>query len=269
MASITLRANTVFPAATVVSVYPRANKILGQAPSGSAVTTGTVAADGTVSFTGLADGTGYTAYALVSAVNVYIDFVTETPRLPSPLSQQEPLEDARRRLWLPGGAVTETLTRADAVSNTAAPVSGTLLLAGGAVLPKGKTITRVGFVAGTTAGGTLTHQVFSVYRADTKALLGVTGDDVATAWAANAVKELVLATPVTPTEDIPVYFGLLVTATTVPTLAGAIAQSAALNALTPVIAATADAGLAGTPASVPAVAGALTGVVGTPYAYVK
>lgn len=73
MATVTL--NSVldtWPATTTVSVYPQSAQSAGwdrsSSPSGSATTTGVVAAGGSVAFTGLADDTAYVAAAQVSSV---------------------------------------------------------------------------------------------------------------------------------------------------------------------------------------------------------
>lgn len=284
MASITLRDGR-FPVGSNVSLFLPGQKGVpsspqpatpgGSAPNGAAVAGPVaVAADGSVTFAGLPDGTVYTAYALVGSLHTYADVRTENARLTEPGREsklQEPIEDEKSRLWLPGAAVAENMRRADATGNVAAPTSGTLVLAGGAVLPKGKTVSRIGFVSGTTALATGTHQVFALYRALDRALLGVTADDTNVAWGANAVKELLLASPFTPTDDVGIYFGLLVTASTMPSLAGAVMQNAALASIGGAnhIAGTADTGLAGTPASLPAVAAALTGQTGIPYAWAR
>lgn len=75
MAAATVRSGR-FPVSTTVSVYPTQNRIDGQAPSGSAVTSGVVAGDFSVSFSGLVDGTMYVAYANVGGEHRYVGFGT-------------------------------------------------------------------------------------------------------------------------------------------------------------------------------------------------
>lgn len=89
-------------------------------------------------------------------------------------------------------------------------------------LHKGDVVTNLTFVSGGTAGATLTHWWFALYSdAATPKLLAQTADQVAAAWAANTVKTLPLAAPVTIAEDGFYWLAVMVAATTVPTLAGA------------------------------------------------
>jgi hypothetical protein len=277
MSSVTLK-NKAFPVGASIGAYLLTQKApyVNAAPTGSAVATATVAADGSVTFVGLIPKTRYTAYYTPGGSDFrYIDFTADEGGRSS-IGQmgpnEEAVQDVRNRVWLPGQGVAENMDICIAKDNVAAPASGTLLIAGGMLLPKGKTISRIGFISGTTAAGTPTHQVFALYRRSSLAkLAAVTADDTSTAWAADTAKELVLATPYTPAEDESVYGVLLVTATTVPTLTGANMKSAAVSGLltTSPKGATADASLAGTPASLPATLGALTAVAGCAYCWVR
>lgn len=81
MASFTLKPPSPFPVGTVVSVYaasdwPTIKQPPSGSPPGSAVTTGTVASDGTVTFSGLADATAYYASASVSGARHYVGLST-------------------------------------------------------------------------------------------------------------------------------------------------------------------------------------------------
>lgn len=79
MASVTLK-NDRFPAGTSVSAYTRSDfPVVPDPPSGApsgpvAVSTATVAADGSLVFSGLADDTKYVAYASVSSQDRYVRF---------------------------------------------------------------------------------------------------------------------------------------------------------------------------------------------------
>jgi hypothetical protein len=77
MAGITLPASSVhdrFPVGTVVNVYPRAARVVSDAPPvGAAITSATVGAS-SLAFTGLTNDTPYTAYALVNGKHVYVGF---------------------------------------------------------------------------------------------------------------------------------------------------------------------------------------------------
>lgn len=273
MASQVLRSDR-FPVGTSVGIYPVAQKNPGVAPQGSAVQTATVAADQSLTFVGLPDGTAYTAYATVNSVVVYVDFRTDSARIPEKgreSREQPPLADLKARLWLPGAAIDETIRRADATSATAQSLtSGTLHLTGAILLPAGVQVSRVGFVSGSTAGATLTNQWFAIVRQSDLAVLAVTADDGATAWAANTLKELVLSAPLQMADDTPVYLGVLVAATTTPTLAGAALSNAVIAGLggTAKLTGTSTTGLTA-PLAVGAAAAAITATAGVPYAFVR
>lgn len=69
----------LMPSGTSASVFYPWQKHLGGSPAGTALTTATVADNGTLTFTGLLSGTLYTAYAVVDGSHRYIDFETERP----------------------------------------------------------------------------------------------------------------------------------------------------------------------------------------------
>jgi hypothetical protein len=71
LASITLR-NDRFPTGTLVNVYPARYRHDGEAPTGDAVTSATVAANGDLIITGLDAGT-YIAYAQVAGEHRYVN----------------------------------------------------------------------------------------------------------------------------------------------------------------------------------------------------
>lgn len=78
MATQTLRAADRFPTGTVVAFYYAVQMILGQAPSGTAITTATVAADGSLTASGLPDNAELAAYAQVNGVHVYVRLRTDS-----------------------------------------------------------------------------------------------------------------------------------------------------------------------------------------------
>lgn len=102
----------------------------------------------------------------------------------------------------------------------------------------GDIIHSISFVAGSTAGATLTHSFAAIYNgvATTSALLAQSADNTGASWAANAVRTYTLATPFvvggttyTPqgsapasTQNGPMILGVMlsVTGTTIPTLHG-------------------------------------------------
>lgn len=84
MASVTLQVRDVFPPGTSVGAYKRTGwasvtvPTRGTAPTGSADTTATVAADGTLAFTGLTANTDYVAGAQISGTWTFLNFRAES-----------------------------------------------------------------------------------------------------------------------------------------------------------------------------------------------
>lgn len=123
----------------------------------------------------------------------------------------------KQKLWLPAGAIDETIPRA-LLQNTQLLASGSLALFGGAVIPAGQKVTNVAF-AFATAATSPTNAWFCLVRPSDRAVLAKTSDNGAGAIGANTVLSLPLATPYTPTTDEPVYLGAVVVATGMPALA--------------------------------------------------
>lgn len=171
----------------------------------------------------------------------------------------------QRSFWTPGSNSIETIPGIQAATNLAALSSGRLSLVGGIVLPAGQPITNISFMSATTAAGTPTNQLFGLYRQSDRALLRSTTNGTTGAWAANTVKTLALTSTYTPNEDTPIYLGIMVTATTVPTLLGASATVAA-NTIAPAKHGTSNTGLT---TSLPDPANALSVVANNPYGYVS
>jgi hypothetical protein len=130
-------------------------------------------------------------------------------------------------------------------------------------LPSGAVISKIGFISGSTAASTPTHQWFALYDQNLNAL-AVTADDTATAWTAQLLKSKNIAdtyssgwnanTSFTTTYTGFYYVGIMVAASTVPTLVGG-SVNGTLDALSPVTGFqdTAHTGLT-TPTGAPAVA---------------
>lgn len=165
----------------------------------------------------------------------------------------------------PTAAKGETLPRSY-VSSTglSAPTSGRLQLHA-IPLKAGHTLSTITFVSGGTALATGTNQWFSLYDGALN-LLRVTNDDGATAWAANSLKTLTLASSYTVPVDGLYYVGLTIVATTVPTLAG-VFPPGAITGAAPVLSYNANTGLTN-PASAPATATNLASQGPRAYAYV-
>ena len=86
-------------------------------------------------------------------------------------------------------------------------------------LEAGTVINSISFYSGATALATGTNQLFGLYDG-ARNLLATTVNDGAAAWAANARKILALSAPYTVTSAGLYYLGIMVAATTVPTLKG-------------------------------------------------
>jgi hypothetical protein len=89
-------------------------------------------------------------------------------------------------------------------------------------LQAGDVVTSLTFKSGATAAGTPTNWWFALYSsAATPALLSQSADQTSTAWGANTVQTLALATPQLVTVAGVYYAAIMVKATTPPTLLGA------------------------------------------------
>ncbi len=121
--------------------------------------------------------------------------------------------------------LTETFDRHDITeTNVAALTSGQLFLQA-IWLEAGMVVRWISFCSATTAGATLTNQLFGLFDSS-RNQLAVTSNDTTTAWAANTVKTLLVTTPYTVTTSGLYYVGIMVAATTVPTLKGPAALTA-------------------------------------------
>ena len=160
------------------------------------------------------------------------------------------------------GAVAETLPRNIAGVNVAALTSGTLFLQM-IYLRAGRRVANISFCSGTTAAGTPTNQFFALYDSS-RNLLAQTANNTTTAWAANTVRTLaVTASYTVPTTGL-YYIGIMVSATTPPSLAGVTAAAnAALRAAVPIVAGNSTAGLT---TSLPNPAAAITATVNSVWA---
>ena len=141
------------------------------------------------------------------------------------------------------GALYETFDRdmCDEV-NTAALSSGRLSLQA-IWLPAGVTISSISFWSATTALATGTNQLFGLYDINLN-LLRSSVNDTSTAWAANSKKTLALTSSFTTTYSGLHYLGIMVAATTVPTLKGNTAKTGGqLGAAAPSMGGTSTTGL--------------------------
>jgi hypothetical protein len=141
------------------------------------------------------------------------------------------------------GAKYETIDRnlCDEV-NTAVLSSGRLSLQA-IYIPAGTLINSISFWSATTAGATLTNQLFGLYD-NNRNLLATSVNNTNTAWAANSRKTLALTAPFTTTYSGLYYLAIMVTAGTVPTLKGNTAKTGGqLNAGEPSMGGTSNTGL--------------------------
>lgn len=174
--------------------------------------------------------------------------------------------DAGRSLELataPSGALAETFSRRFVVTNSAILSSGRLSMVAVA-LPQGTTVSSITFLSSTTALNTGTNQWFALYNSD-RTLIGQTADDTSTAWASSSLKTLSFASPVTTTRSGLHYLGIMVAASTPPSLAAG-TPSVLTNTFPPILFGYADTGLTDT---APATAAALAAQGTLPYAYVS
>lgn len=122
------------------------------------------------------------------------------------------------------GALYETIDRNECGEvNTAALSTGRLSLQA-IYIPAGVTINSISFWSATTAAGTPTNQLFGLYDNNLN-LLRSSVNDTTTAWAANSRKTLALTSSFTTTYSGLYYLGIMVAATTVPTLKGNTAKT--------------------------------------------
>lgn len=141
------------------------------------------------------------------------------------------------------GALYETFDRnlCDEV-NTSLLSTGSLSLQA-IYIPSGTVVSSISFWSGTTAAGTPTNQLFGLFDSSLNLLRSST-NDTTTAWAANSKKTLALTSTFTTTYSGIHYLGLMVTATTVPTIKGNTAKTnGALNAAAPSMGGTSTTGL--------------------------
>lgn len=108
-------------------------------------------------------------------------------------------------------------------ANLSALTSGTLFMQA-IYLKAGQKITNLSFHSATTAAGTPTNGFMALYDAN-RNLLAQTANWTTEAWAANSIKTKALTAQYTVPSTGLYYVGLMVTATTVPTMKGLTAKT--------------------------------------------
>jgi len=163
----------------------------------------------------------------------------------------------------PTGALAETYPRWMGSGNSVTLSSGRLMLQA-IYLPQNITLTSISIRSGATALASGSNQWFALYNSALD-LLMQTNDDTSIAWAANTVKTLNLTSTYTTTASGLFYVGVMVNATTTPTLTGWTENDDNVAAnIAPVIRGNSTTGLTG---AAPDPAGALTVTSYSLYAY--
>lgn len=175
-----------------------------------------------------------------------------------------------RSRWRPTGTKAENLARIQGeLKNSGILTSGTLILAGGLELISGEKYKELHFYSATTAAVEPKNQWVVLCDINRK-VLARSADKTTEAWGANTKKSFTFESEYTAPEDEAVYAGLLVVATTVPTLqAKESVNSFPLN-LAPILGGNSTTGLT-VPAglAIGATAAALTGTTRVAYATIN
>jgi hypothetical protein len=167
----------------------------------------------------------------------------------------------------PTGALAETVDRAGGTITNVATLTTQKLFLVGIALKAGMTVTNISFHTGATAAGTPTNWWFALYsyHATAPVLLRQTADQTTTAMAANTPFTKALTSPYVITASGMYYLGIMVKATTVPTLLVS-SPNALVASMAPILQGnTADTGLTTT---APNPAGAITSANTRAYAWV-
>jgi hypothetical protein len=146
-----------------------------------------------------------------------------------------PMEASTTGALMPASVTHSTVPRAAQVRDLAVLESGRLHLVA-IDLPAGLSVQDITFFSGATGAAGATHQWFALFDASNSAL-AVTVDDAAAEWAPNSAKTLRASIPHVTTYAGLHYLGIMVAASTIPTLM-AVEGSAAFSAQPPVLAGT-------------------------------
>lgn len=122
--------------------------------------------------------------------------------------------------------IAETIFRRDATTDLSA-LTTQVMLSAGIALQAGDVVSNLTFISGATAAGTPTNWWFALFsNAATPALLAQTADQTTTAWAANTIKTVALATAQTITVPGIYFAAIMMKATTPVSLVGKAVQNA-------------------------------------------
>lgn len=115
--------------------------------------------------------------------------------------------------------IRSTFNRTTPTTDVAAALTTQVMLSVGIPLQDGDIVTKIAVQFGGTAADTPTNWWFALYdTSTTPALLGQTADQTTGAIAANSVKDLALTTPYQVEKAGLYYVGIMVKATTVPSV---------------------------------------------------
>lgn len=142
--------------------------------------------------------------------------LTADPNATNKLSWQSPLAVSDRYSGSTG-SLASTYDRGPATESNGAALSTGRLTLNRIFLPKGLPVTSITFWSMTTAMSTGTNQWFGLFDSS-RNILRLTADDTSTAWAANTAKTLNLSSTFQTTYSGLYYVGIMVKATTVPTV---------------------------------------------------
>lgn len=178
--------------------------------------------------------------------------------------------------WLPTNAKDETIPRWAGTSDTGILTSGTLFCAGNIVWLPGQTITSATFVSAGTGATGPTNQWACLVRVSDRAILAVSSDATTAAWSSNTAKNFTFtsfgtgfSSGINATANAePCYVGLMVAATTPPTMRCAVQAPLTITQIAPILCGTSTGSLT-TPLSAGTTVSALTATGSIPYAYVS
>ena len=161
------------------------------------------------------------------------------------------------------GTIAETIPRILCnEANLGALTSGTLFLSA-VFLKVGQKVNNISFHSATTASGTPTNGFFALYDIN-RNLVAQTANFTSEAWAANSIKTKALTATYTVPSTGLYYVGIMITATTVPTLKGLTTKTGGqLAGVAPVLHGLSNSGLT---TSLPNPANAISSGVNLPWA---
>jgi hypothetical protein len=254
--------------AVTIDAKGRVTALTSVAISGSGIDTGAVPKSTVTAAGDLIIATGSAAVTNLAAGTTAGVALAADPNATNKVSMNFPqgVEEARAR-GVTSGVLASTFDRGVCTETNAALLSTGRLTLVRIGLPKGLTVNSIKFYSATTALSVGTNQWFALYSS-ALAKLAVTADDTSTAWAANAGKSLVISGGFVTTYSGLYYLGIMVKATTVPTLGAGGSGVAIFRANGgQFTASTADSSLTN-PASAPNPATLVSSLTNMPYAEV-